>query len=122
MSRAPLRSGPAQRHTPSDSSDRRTLSHTRAYARKSVHRSPALADRVRRNARPPAAGPEYACQSETDFCQASGCPPEHLENWLKEEWVQHNLHRVESGEEQPGRFPLVLFRQQVGAFYEVRLY
>src|SRR5436305_10776914 len=52
-SRAPLRSGPAQRHTPSDSSDRRTLSHTRAYARKSVHRSPALADRVRRNAPPP---------------------------------------------------------------------
>ena len=50
-------------------------------------------------------GPDYAYQTQEEFCKSSGCPREKLESWLREEWIQHNIHRVESpGREDGGRF------------------
>ena len=60
-------------------------------------------------------GPDYAYQTQEEFCKSSGCPPERLEWWLKEEWIQHNIHKVEHLEEKTGTFPLILISRDPNA-------
>ena len=70
-------------------------------------------------------GPDYAYQTESEFCKSSGCPPEKLEWWLKEEWIQHNISKVELLQEKPGPFPLILISADPDArpcFCTIRLF
>jgi len=52
---------------------------------------------------------------QKEFCKSSGCPPERLEWWLKEKWIQHNIHKVEHLEEKTGTFPLILISRDPDA-------
>ena len=70
-------------------------------------------------------GPDYAYQTEKGFCRSSGCPPEKLEWWLKEEWIQHNIEKVKHLEEETGPFPLILISTDPDAghcFCTIRLF
>jgi hypothetical protein len=57
-----------------------------------------------------AIGPECHWSSEEEFCDYTGCPREHLEDWLSSDWVQHYPHLVLSQEDVPGPIPWVLYR------------
>ena len=62
-------------------------------------------------------GPEYGCEHEEEFCKRTGCPPERLEGWLREEWTLHNAQKVARLEEKPGRWPLILVSKSGNVFY-----
>jgi hypothetical protein len=57
-----------------------------------------------------AIGPECSWCTEEQFCQCTGCRPDRLEEWLKEDWVQHSPGRVLRQEDVPAPLPFVLYR------------
>jgi hypothetical protein len=65
-------------------------------------------------------GADYTYEIEADFCARSGCPPDSLEQWLSDSWIQHDLGRIERGEERPGPFPLLLEKPSNGRSYQFR--
>jgi hypothetical protein len=61
-------------------------------------------------------GPDAVSQTDQDFCQTSQCPPEKLDEWLAQAWVQHHARNVARLKETAGPFPLLLRRGGPGIF------
>jgi hypothetical protein len=66
-------------------------------------------------------GPECQWSSEAEFCEYTGCSPQHLEHWLSHDWVQHFPNLVLSLEDIPGPVPWVLYRS-LGREQSVRVF
>ena len=66
-------------------------------------------------------GAEAVCLFEEAFCEASGCPPEQLDDFLREKWNLHHASRVARLEEIPDPFPVLLIRQK-DPFYSLEIW
>lgn len=56
-------------------------------------------------------GPDNAAMiEEAEFCGETGCPPEELEKWLRNEWTEYDISGVLAGTEQAGKDPVLLVR------------
>lgn len=56
-------------------------------------------------------GPDAVSLTAVEFCATSHCPPDKLDEWLRTEWVRHNVSAIASLTETAGPFPLVLIRR-----------
>jgi hypothetical protein len=50
-------------------------------------------------------------QGEAAFLQQTGCPPQELDLWLEESWIQCDIKAVLSGRERVGPQPVLLVHQ-----------
>jgi len=56
-------------------------------------------------------GAEAVCRSAEEFCESNHCPPEELNELLRQRWRRHHVGKVARREEAPGPFPFLLIRQ-----------